>query len=54
MESRAFGSTETRTSLYVLRMKPMDYLFLAAAMLILGSVVYIRFFANSLTLPAGL
>ncbi len=44
MESRAFGSTVKRTSLYALKMQVFDYLFVVLAGILLFSALYIRFF----------
>ena len=44
MESRAFGAEEKRTNLFILKMKPLDYLVLSLSFLILAFGVLIRFF----------
>jgi len=44
MESRAFGAEEKRTNLFILKMKPLDYLVLSLSILILAFGVLVRFF----------
>jgi len=44
MESRAWGATEKRTNLYVLRLKKSDYVLALMSILLLVVAVYIRLF----------
>jgi len=44
MESRAFGAEEKRTNLFILKMRPMDYLVLSLSSLILVFGILVRFF----------
>jgi len=44
MESRAWGATEKRTNLYVLRLKKPDYVLALLSILLLVLAVYIRLF----------
>jgi len=44
MESRAWGATEKRTNLYVLKMKRTDYILALVSILMLIFAVYIRLF----------
>ncbi len=44
MESRAWGATEKRTNLYVLRLKKSDYVLALMSVLVLVLAVYIRLF----------
>ena len=50
MEVKCFGASEKRTFLRELRMKPRDYVGLAAALLSLALAIYARFFLE-LSLP---
>jgi len=42
MESRAWGATENRTNLYVLRMRRVDYTLLLVSALVLAAAVYVK------------
>ncbi len=44
MESRAWGATENRTNLYVLKMHKGDFVLIAVTILILAVAIYIRLF----------
>ena len=44
MESRAFGSEAERTSLHVLEMQALDYVFIILAVVLLFAALYTRFF----------
>ncbi len=44
MESRAFGSEAERTSLHVLEMRALDYVFIVLAFVLLITALYTRFF----------
>jgi len=44
MESRAFGATKYRTNLYELKMKLIDYIILILSLLLIATMVYIRFY----------
>ena len=44
MESRAWGATENRTNLYVLKMHRGDFVLIAVTILILAVAIYIRLF----------
>ena len=43
MESRAWGSSERRTNLYVLKMRGGDYSLMIISLVMLGFAVYVRF-----------
>jgi energy-coupling factor transport system permease protein len=44
MESRAFGATKYRTNLYELKMKLIDYIILILSLLLIATMIYIRFY----------
>jgi energy-coupling factor transport system permease protein len=44
MESRGWGAVKKRTNLYVLRMKAGDWLLIIISVILLTSVVYVRYF----------
>ncbi len=46
MESRAWGATEKRTNLYVLRLKKPDYVLALISVLVLALAIYVRFFVQ--------
>jgi energy-coupling factor transport system permease protein len=46
MESRAWGATEKRTNLYVLRLKKPDYVLALISVLALALAIYVRFFVQ--------
>jgi len=46
MESRAWGATENRTNLYILKMRRGDFVLLAITALILAAAIYIRLFST--------
>ncbi|MGA3110218.1 MAG: energy-coupling factor transporter transmembrane component T [Candidatus Bathyarchaeia archaeon] len=43
LEARAFGATEKRTSIVILKMRPADYLVIIATLIGLGFAVYVYF-----------
>jgi energy-coupling factor transport system permease protein len=44
MESRGWGAVKKRTNLYVLKMKAGDWLLITISIILLTSVVYVRYF----------
>ena len=46
MESRGWGAVKKRTNLYVLRMKAGDWLLITISIVLLVSVVYVRYFVS--------
>jgi energy-coupling factor transport system permease protein len=46
MESRAWGATEKRTNLYVLKMKSADYALIAVSIGMLIFSIYVRLFVS--------
>ncbi|MBS7640219.1 MAG: energy-coupling factor transporter transmembrane component T [Candidatus Bathyarchaeia archaeon] len=46
MESRAWGASKKRTSLYSLKMKTKDYIFIVASIIVLLVSIYVRFFIS--------
>jgi len=48
MESRCFGAVKMRTSLYTLKIRPIDYLVILITILVLAGSIYIRFYIHLL------
>jgi energy-coupling factor transport system permease protein len=46
MESRGWGAVKKRTNLYVLKMKAGDWLLITISIILLVSVVYVRYFVS--------
>lgn len=46
MESRAWGASKKRTSLYSLKMRVKDYIFIVVSIAALIASIYVRFFIN--------
>ncbi len=46
MESRSFGAIKKRTSLYILKLRPIDYLVITVSILVLVMSIYGRFYIH--------
>jgi energy-coupling factor transport system permease protein len=52
MESRGWGAVKKRTNLYILKMKAGDWLLITISIILLVSVVYVRYFVSLPSLTA--